>query len=298
MTPDAADRATQNKEDRYRKAVVIFDALRDVVVHLNEQKAWVRASARVSPRLQREMQGPSGDIVLVNRDRAVCALVNKACNTHTAIRVLTDAGHGDDAMALGRVLIENVGLLQWLLLDPVFRLDLFCLSDALNQRHWGTLIETHFQENARLLADAKRSITEEVQTVAGVFGDTEHKWAQIVSPDGTLQHVNFKGMMQEIAVSGGSSSNFRYEVIYFLHSAFVHTTASSMRSFMTVRDQRYFRFDLGANEHWLATALAGANISALLALQCAAEHIGASAVQVELEEIFSRMKPSAMQPST
>lgn len=65
-------------------------------------------------------------------------LVAKAINTHAAIRVLTDAQHGDDALALVRVLEENVLLLEWLLRDRVFRLELYGLSERLLHRRWST----------------------------------------------------------------------------------------------------------------------------------------------------------------
>jgi hypothetical protein len=40
------------------------------------------------------------------RDGIVCSLANKAVNTKAAIRVLSDLGHGADALVLGRTLIE------------------------------------------------------------------------------------------------------------------------------------------------------------------------------------------------
>ena len=121
--------------ERCRKAVAYADSLRAIIPRFGEQKAFVRITEPITPLIRREMRSEAG-IIGSNRDRAVCALVNKACNTHAAVRVLTDAGHGDDAMALGRVLLENAALLQWLLIDPIYRLDLYRISDALYRRRW------------------------------------------------------------------------------------------------------------------------------------------------------------------
>lgn len=46
-------------------------------------------------------------MIVVDRDRIVCALLNKLANTKLAIMALAEGGHGDDAYALARVAIEN-----------------------------------------------------------------------------------------------------------------------------------------------------------------------------------------------
>jgi len=91
-------------ESPYSNAITTFDALRAAIPKFKAKKAFIRITDSVTPTIQREM-GPSAPAIGANRDRAVCALVNKACNTHAAIRLLADAGHGDDAMALGRVIL-------------------------------------------------------------------------------------------------------------------------------------------------------------------------------------------------
>src|SRR5205814_2010603 len=69
---------------------------------------------------------------------------------------------GDDAMALGRVLLENAVLLEWLLLDPVYRLDLYCLSDALFRRRWLELTREHYQHRPDLISTAEREVDADV----------------------------------------------------------------------------------------------------------------------------------------
>ena len=141
------------EEDRYARDVATFERLRSVIPKFRSKKAFIRISEPVTLAIQREM-GPLAPQVGANRDRAVCALVNKACNPHAAIRLLADDGHGDDAMALGRVLLENTIILKWLLIDPTYRLDMYCISDALFRRRWCELVIEHFQEKPRLVAQA------------------------------------------------------------------------------------------------------------------------------------------------
>jgi hypothetical protein len=277
---------------RYRAAIVIYDALRGVIPTFRAKKAVIRAMKPITPTIQKEL-GPKAPIAGSNRDRIVCALVNKACNTHAAIRLLTDAGHGDDAMALGRVLLENATLLRWLLIDQVYRLDLYSISDALFRRRWAELVKKHYKHRPPMVKAAEHSVDAEVLAVAAFFGDTHHKWAQVLHPNGEYDHVNFKEMMEEVAAHGGEKSAFMHDVIYFLHSAFVHSTVSSMRSFKTLKKENCFRFDLGPNAVHRSVALAGANTGLLLALQAAADYLGFSDIDADLDEIFEQLRASS-----
>ncbi len=276
---------------KYQMAVAVFDMLRAIIPLFAANKAFMRATEPITLAIRNEMPTTSG-IPGSNRDRAVCALVNKACNTHAAVRILTDAGHGDDAMALGRVLLENTVILKWLLIDAIYRLDLYCISDALYRRRWCQLVQEHFQEKPALVKQAHDSLDAEVAAVAAFFGNTIHKWAQVLHPDGDLHHVNFEAMMKEVAQHGGASSTFMHDVIYFLHSAYVHSTASSMRSFRHLRNETYFRFDLGPNSLRCDEALGGANLCLLQVLQVAAAYLGFSDIDAELDKVFAHIRTS------
>lgn len=278
--------------EKYQRVVEIHDALRQILPKFRASKTYLRITEPITPRISIELS-PAAGVIGSNRDRAVCALVNKACNTHAAVRLLTDAGHGDDAMALSRVLLENVALLQWLLLDPIYRLDLFCTSDALFVRRWGQLIEQHFQSHPEVVAHAKAAIDARTLAVAEFFGDTRHKWAQVLHPDGKHHHVNFEAMMKEVAEAGGSPSTFQHDVIYFLHSAFSHSTATAMRSFRDLRQERYFTCELGPRNMRCDEALGGANIFLFQALQAAAVYLGLTEIEVELDALFERMRAVA-----
>lgn len=283
---------------RYAKDLATFDALRAVIPKFAGKKAFLRATAPITAAIQKEMAATS-PLIGSNRDNAVCALVNKACNTHAAIRLLTDASHGDDAMALGRVMLENTIILKWLLIDPIYRLDLYCISDALFRRRWCELVIEHFPENAEVVAQAKASLDEEVKAVAAFFGNTVHKWAQVLHPGAKHDYVNFEAMMKEVAEHGGVSgtaSTFRRDVIYFLHSSFVHSTASSMRSFRHLKAQTYFTAGLGPNAFHRVEAVGGANICMIEVLQLAAAYLGFGDLDAELDMIFEGIKASFEQP--
>ena len=82
--------------------------------------------------------------------------------------------------------------------------------------------------------------------------------------------------------------------MYFLHSAFVHSTASSMRAFWHLRLERYFRFDLGPNDFRCDEALDGATIFLFQVLQAAAQYLRFDDIEAELDAFFTRMKPAAV----
>jgi hypothetical protein len=283
--------------EKYRLAVEIYDALRATIPRFREKNAFMRVTEPITRRIRDEID-PSAGIVAGNRDRVVCALVNKGCNTHAAVRVLTDAGHGDDAMALSRVLLENAALLDWLLIDPIYRLELYAISDALYRRRWGDLIEMHFQSHPELVAQAKAEIDAQTLAVADFFGNTIHKWAQVLHPDGKAQHVNFEAMMKENASGGGSMSTFRHDVIYFLHSAFVHSTANSMRSFRRLKFERRFTCELGPNNAWCDQALGGANIFLFQILQSGAQYLGFADIESELDALFEQIRGEVLPPGS
>ena len=78
------------------------------------------------------------------------------------------------------------------------------------------------------------------------------------------------------------------DVIYFLHSAYVHSTASAMRSFRHLRNETLVRFDLGPNRWRCGEALGGANLQLLL--QAAAGYFGIEDIDAKLDLIFEQIK--------
>ena len=75
-----------------------------------EKQAWFRGMHVVSPRIPKvAVGGPRG----VNTDRIFCALMIRAAATKESIVLLCEAGHGEGAIALSRVLLENAVLMAW-----------------------------------------------------------------------------------------------------------------------------------------------------------------------------------------
>lgn len=214
----------------YENAVEVYEDLRRILPKFRASRVSLRATEPVTPLISKELS-PAAGLIGSNRDVAVCALVNKACNTHAAVKVLADAGRGDDAMALSRVLLENEALLRWLLLDPVYRLDLYCLSDALFVRRWAQLVEQYFQSHPELVARARALVDRPTLAAAEFFDNNRHKWAQVLHPSGENHHVNFDEMMTEVAKAGGAESSFQSDVIYSFHSGYSLSTAHVLRSF-------------------------------------------------------------------
>ena len=137
------------------QAVDDYDALRRMVPKFRAGHAWLRDADDLSYRIGAFVAPGTPITKCVRRDYAVCALANKGCNTHASVRMLTDAGNGDDAMVLTRALLETAVVFRWMMIDPAYRLDLYGLSSALSQRHWAHLVQQHFSDQPDLVAKAQ-----------------------------------------------------------------------------------------------------------------------------------------------
>ena len=52
-----------------------------------------------------------------------------------------------------------------MMIDPVYRLDLYGLSSKLSQRHWAHLVQEHFSDHPDVVAKAKAALTAEESAV-------------------------------------------------------------------------------------------------------------------------------------
>ena len=135
----------------------------------------------------------------VVRDKAVCALANRGCNTHASVRTLTDTGNGDDAMVLARVLLETAVTFRWMMIDRPYRLDLYCLSSALFRRRWTQLAIQHYSQESRFVAEANAALTaEDSAVVEAAFGNTPYKWVRERQCDGTFVNYSLEAMLKDI----------------------------------------------------------------------------------------------------
>src|SRR5262245_61608344 len=111
----------------------IHDELLKLCDRVDAAKIYFRAPSAPT----RKMPGSLGSRVVVDRDRAFCALLVKAIHTSKAVRVLAKNGFSGDALALTRVLLENAVVMTWLIHGPgTARLDTFCLADAPRRNRW------------------------------------------------------------------------------------------------------------------------------------------------------------------
>jgi hypothetical protein len=91
-------------------------------------------------------------------------------------------------MVLTRVIVETTVLLQGMLRDRIYRLDLYCLSTALFKRHWIELLREYFSAEPDVVAMAERSLdSRDAALVQAVFGNTKYRWAREHKEDGRFE---------------------------------------------------------------------------------------------------------------
>jgi hypothetical protein len=95
----------KNRLTDLTRAREIHDLIVALCNQLSAEGYYLRSKAKTS-RIPEPLRKADSTLV-VDRDRIVCALLNKAANTKAAIMTLAEAGHGDDAYALARVITEN-----------------------------------------------------------------------------------------------------------------------------------------------------------------------------------------------
>jgi hypothetical protein len=87
--------------------------------------------------------------------------------------------------------------------------------------------------------------------------------------------------------------NFEYDVIYFLQSGYVHSTATVMRSFAALKSETFFTIELGPHSARIDEALGGANISFWQGLRVVSDYVGLDDVATDLDTFFETLKASA-----
>jgi len=284
---------TRPADANYAQAIEDHKALRRILPKFRNARAWLRDSDYFSDRITRFL--PPGTAITkgVLRDNAVCALANKGCNSHAAVRALADAGNGDDAMVLARVVLETAVVFRWMMIDQPYRLDLYCLSSQLFKRRWTQIALQYFSHEPDIVAKASAALTtEEAAVVDAAFGNVRYTWARERQPDGKFAEYSFDGMLKDIQTAEGSavSNDFMYDVSYFMHSAHAHATADGLRHFTTLATERYFSCEFGFNSGNCTTALQGANTYLCWLLGHVSSYLGLDEIEAELEEWFAQMR--------
>src|SRR5688572_20073953 len=97
-------------DELYADSLEIHHQIEALYPRVAARRAHFRGLRRVSPRIPT----PPGRRAVVDTDRVLCALAMKAAATKRAIVALCEAGHGENAFALTRVILENGLLMAWL----------------------------------------------------------------------------------------------------------------------------------------------------------------------------------------
>jgi hypothetical protein len=263
-----------------------YDASLDIhtrIVALYPKVAAKRAMFRdlhaVSPRIPRpKVGGPRG----VDTDRVFCALAIRAAATKESIVLLCEAGHGESAMALARVLLENAVLMAWQRLgDGRQRLETYVLFvSALHERAVSTMNELrsalpHLFDDEPMESDpGDRGVAE------AVFKD-DHTWAWLPDDAGKLKKITIAQMFRDVMEKRDRGAiTVEYDVMYHLGSQEVHTGPYSLGYLLSTlwKSQTFFLEPRHAETSCLIP-LAISNIAMLAVLNTVDEYVG-----LDLEE--------------
>jgi hypothetical protein len=279
----------------YQTAKRLHAELQSLAARVLDQKIQFRPYDRVHPKLQPRT---SRVYTAVSRDRAICGLTNKAVQTHAAIAILLEAGLANDAIALCRVLMENTFTISWILKDPVFRGDLYCVSSVVYRRRLAELTKQHYTHSPEMQADADRVLADKNdELLATVLDNTWERWARRIDPStGKLEQIGARGMFHDLGVetSHGKKVSFMYDVPYFQHSHMIHSTIPSLQRY-EIRDERYFRLDLKPRAGAEQEALNTANVCMVQTYADFEKYTGAD-LQPELDTIWDEIREVREQP--
>jgi len=185
---DALERA----RDGHRRILALYPRIAERRIYFRRQDKSSRQSRHKA----------SERIIGVERDRMICALLNKAANTKRAIVTLCDTDLSDDAMSLCRVLLENSVQLQWMLHDDwVSRVDTYSLfAAALSRRIANVSIEHFSGTDLDELARTTLADTAAAAAVDDVFSGKWMDWARFDDParPGKIKIVKLRDMIEEL----------------------------------------------------------------------------------------------------
>ena len=278
------------------------DAARDIhqaVTELYEKLNAARFFFRIredSPRTRAIFANQLGGFG-VERDRTVCALVNKAANTHRAIAVLCDAALADDAYALSRVLLETAVVIAWITRGPwPERIDTFALFDtAIKRRLVKAIVDQH---PGTATADRAQAIWETMEDEAAissqVFEDRHLQWARFPDPNkpGSFKEFRIGDMLKELdsAHVGTFTGHHAYALPYFDSSQFVHSTVSSVRNVeLDLAAEQSYRIAERPRHELVRLSLITSSIWMLTALNAVSEFIGGG-LDVDVQALGARIK--------
>lgn len=263
----------------------IHDRLRALIPKLESERIWLRGYQKHDPRLLVPGGHPHG----APRDRIFCALVSKASGTHAAIRVLANAGHSADAVALTRVLIENLLVILWINLDVALRLDLYCASAELYDRRLAYVVQAHFESVDPEFAAKAVKREQNATPMAELLGGTHHTWARRYDESSReFVAISLADMFDEVfGKPQGAPKGTRgsmHDAAYFKTSQYVHSNVASLGGLFKM-DERYFKFANSDNSSESIEAIALSNIAFSGVLNELQRYLGDDPFEPELEKI-------------
>lgn len=274
---------------RLPDTLVIHDCLVALSATIDREAIYFRSPLPPTRAMPDSVTGR----VVVDRDRALCALLGKAVHTSQAVRLLAENGLSGDAFSLARVLLENAVVMSWLIHGPAtVRLDTFCLADAPIKARWLEIVEQYYADSPELaskLATIKQSDAREISQQ--LFNDAHTAWAIFPNEKGKLMPVTVKQMFAG-ASDAPQSSSFAYDAPYFDASSFVHSGPESTRRLaVQLKRERRFTMSLTPTDSELsARAMNVANVSLALALAAFAEYTGVTNLAFALDPILEHIR--------
>jgi hypothetical protein len=265
----------------------VHDTLQSLCSRLKAQRIYFRRPTKAHQRLQSDIPTPT--VAITDRDRVICGLAAKAAQTHQAIGALATANLPSDAMALARVMMENVFSLSWILQDVELRADLYYLSPSLSRRRLAEMVVQHYTHRPKFVEQAKAFLAnKQIESLSERLSGTWDKWARR-DADGKLIPIGARGIFLDLGntLPDGTKTSFAYDVMYFTHSHHVHSTMDSLD---TIFKEATFTLSPPNSDALTLVALNSANVFLIQALADIEKYVGYECFQPELDEIWQEMK--------
>jgi hypothetical protein len=264
-------------EPGYELSLKLHRELEALYPRIEERGLLFRGMTAVDSRLPH----PPGRTAGVRLDPMVCALAVKAATTKRAILTLCEAGDGDNALALARVMIENACLLEWLTRgEGRQRLESYVMFLSVVHERVAETIERHrarFDDagaESRVASDPYhhdiRAHT--FQDQRGRPTKSDRPTWMFDSQSGEGEPISVRKMFAEIA----GESSFEYDVLYgAIGSDIVHSGPFSLgRILRGVTSEEKFVLRPAPSRELCTIALASSNTAMYLIVDSLTEYIG------------------------
>jgi hypothetical protein len=275
----------------YETAVQFHHRIEDLYPEVERHHAWFRGFHLVGRNVPVPTDVRSG----VDTDRVYCALAVKAATTKRSIFTLCEAGDGDNASALARVLMENAYLMRWMLGGiGRDRLETYVLFMSVLHERTIRVVDKHFGHHPDFVRLVMSKSDPYHKAVArSVFGNHQNTWAYFPVPNkpGKLRQVKIVDIFKDVS----EGDDFAYEGPYASGSQFIHSGPESL--FETLKQlmrSPVFQLSPMPLKTHRGTAIASSNASMLTALKALDEFIGLN-LSERIEAIATEWRAYAKQ---